>query len=70
MVKQTFVWCQECGQAVLSIWSDIDVPVIRGYVLCPDCLELIPEDVANAFFNAAKKAGQKRIEARKTMRAR
>lgn len=47
--------CNECGT-----WVTSPVPqstITTAYILCPDCLESIPDDVANLFFeHAAKRA--------------
>lgn len=43
--------CYECGESASS-----PVPkgtIVRAYVLCPECLEKIPEEIANKFFEAA-----------------
>jgi hypothetical protein len=48
--------CYECGDPVSS-----PVPkgtVIRAYVLCPECLEKIPDEIANQFFFSA---GRRRL---------
>lgn len=45
--------CCECGQNATS-----PVPantMVRAYILCPECLEQIPDDIANAFFFHAGK---------------
>lgn len=48
--------CSECGEDVSS-----PVPigtVVAAYLLCVNCLETIPESLANAFFF---RAGQRRV---------
>ena len=54
--------CNECGAPVTS-----PVPlstITTAYLLCPDCLEAIPDDIANLFFeHAAKRAKELREEA-------
>lgn len=50
--------CSECGSPVSSSVSEDTV--FRGYTLCPECLELIPDKIADAFFAAADIAGKQR----------
>lgn len=53
------ILCSECGQPVSSAINTNEI-IFRGYTLCPDCLEFIPDDIANAFFTAADIAGKQR----------
>ena len=57
--------CNECGAPVTS-----PVPqstITTAYLLCPDCLEAIPDDIANQFFeHAAKRAKALKEEATMT----
>ena len=56
--------CNECGAPVTS-----PVPqstITTAYSLCPDCLEAIPDDIANLFFeHAAKRAKALKEEQKK-----
>jgi formylmethanofuran dehydrogenase subunit E len=50
--KTEHIRCNECGQSVSS--PTPKGTTIRAYVLCPECLEMIPEEIANEFFEQAK----------------
>lgn len=53
------IYCSECGGGLTSFFTPHGELVVRGYTLCPECLEQIPDKIANTFLKAAKEAGRK-----------
>lgn len=60
----TQVKCRERGGGLTSRFLPVGELIVRGYTLCPECLEAIPGGIANAFLKAAKRAGDK-VKARR-----
>lgn len=54
--------CDYCGQPVTSVFYDERYPLQRGAIECPECLELVSEETADAYLRAIKHAGQQRRE--------
>lgn len=61
-VALTQLYCVECGSACTSVVPE--GTVLRAYLLCPECLERIPHEIADAFLRAAEKAGMERVNER------
>lgn len=53
------ITCSACNSSVSSPVSDDTI--FRGYALCPDCLEQIPESIANTFLTAAENSSKKEL---------
>ena len=52
--------CAECRRNVSS--KVPDNIILRGIILCPECLEEIPDDIANKFLGEWAKVGKIRRE--------
>ena len=56
----TRLHCSECGKSTSSPFIPLGHDFVqRCYVLCPECLEFVPNNIASRFFLAIKKGLKK-----------
>jgi hypothetical protein len=51
--------CTECGKPAIGPLPDV-LCYVRAMVICPECLEKVPDEICNEFLEALKKANERK----------